>query len=325
MKLWVKHKPKNRRLEREQLLDVKVRFEQLRKARMRFAGLALSAVFILALVGCVIWRGGEWLLDRFLYDNPTFAIQQVDRQIDVQTDGAIGPEHIRRWTLIKPGQNLLALDLAKVKRDLELVPVIASASVERILPNTLRIRVTEREAVAQIPVMQLRPGGGYEQCVYHIDASGVVFPPLDPRLRARIDDLLTNQLTVISGVDTRHIRAGRTVDSEQLQAALQLIQQFDESAMFGMVDLQRIDVATPDTLRVYTTQGSELTFSLDRIDQQLQRWRLVYDKSQQWGKSIGWLDLSVTNNAPLQLAAAPPSPTVHPKSLKPSRTRKKNV
>ena len=42
---------------------------------------------------------------------------------------------------IKPGDNLLALDLAKVKRDLEMTPLIESASVERVFPHGLRILV----------------------------------------------------------------------------------------------------------------------------------------------------------------------------------------
>ena len=55
-------------------------------------------------------------------------------------------DQLRRWAGVKPGENLFALDLARVKRDLEMVPLIDSVSVERVLPRTLRIRVTEREA-----------------------------------------------------------------------------------------------------------------------------------------------------------------------------------
>jgi cell division septal protein FtsQ len=66
-----------------------------------------------------------------------------------QTDGAIAPEQLRRWAGIKLNQNLLALDIAKVKRDLEMIPRIQSASVDRLLPGTLMIQVVEREPLAQ--------------------------------------------------------------------------------------------------------------------------------------------------------------------------------
>ena len=57
-------------------------------------------------------------------------------KFDVQTDGVIAPDQLRRWARVKPGENLFALDLARVKRDLELVPLIESVSVERVSCRT---------------------------------------------------------------------------------------------------------------------------------------------------------------------------------------------
>ncbi len=319
--MWLKRKKRNRRLEREHLIDVKLRSQQLRAARLRFAGIACSVLLCLVLTTLLVWRGGEWLLNRFIYENDAFAI----REIEITTDGVIAPEHLRRWTLIKPNQNLLALDLARVKRDLELVPVIHSASVERILPNTLRIRVVEREPVAQVKSVRLQAGGGYEQVVYHLDEHGVVFRPLDPRLRSRPPEFSHDHLAVISGIDARELREGRKVDSEQILGALGLILEFDRSPMFGIVELSRIDVAAPDILHIYTAQGSEVFFSLGDCAQQLHRWRLVHDRTQRWNKAIASLDLSISNNLPLRLAESTPSSSRPPLNPKPTRTKKKNV
>lgn len=317
-----KRKSKNRRLEREFLLDVKLRSAQIRANRIRFAGLVFSSLFALIFCGVILWRGGEWLLNRCLYENDAFRI----RHVQVQTDGVIATNHIQRWTMLKSTQNLLALDLAKVKRDLELVPLVQSASVERVLPHTLRIRVEERAPVAQVPMVQAKPGGGYEQMIYHVDASGFIFHPLDPRLRARPGDMPDEQLPTISGVDARELRAGRPVHSEQFVAALELIRKFGHSTMLDYADLLRIDLSTPDVLHVYTAQGSEVFFGLNNFDQQLHRWRLVYDQSLRWGKAISSLDLSVANNAPLRLVEATPSTVPRVKTVKPStRTKKKNV
>ncbi|MBA4149645.1 MAG: FtsQ-type POTRA domain-containing protein [Verrucomicrobia bacterium] len=318
---WFKSKPKNRRREREHLLDVKLRSQQLRTARFRFAGIACSFLFVALTVGFVLWRGGEILLNRFLYENEAFAI----RQVEVQTDGVIDIARVRVWAMIKPNQNLLALDLVKVKRDLELVPVIHEASVERILPNTLKISVSERTPVAQIPTIRLKQGGGYEQAVYHIDGSGFIFQPLDSRYRAKPVEPTQEHLPVISGVDARELRAGRKVESRQLLGALQMIGEFDHSSMFGFVELQKIDLGIPEILHVYTVQGSEIYFALEQYDQQLRRWRLIFDQTQRWGKAIGSLDLSIANNLPLRLVEATPDNTQQPKNLKTSRTRKKNV
>src|SRR5205807_8898501 len=129
-----------------------------------------------AIASYLLYRGGDWALDRLLYKNASFAIQEVD----LQTDGILVTEEIRRWAGVSVGQNLLALDLGRVKKNLEVVPFIQSVSVERILPRTLRIRVVEREPIAQINVPRPRPSGLLEPVAYHLDAEGWLMPPLEP-------------------------------------------------------------------------------------------------------------------------------------------------
>src|SRR5580658_7725713 len=110
---WLKRKPKNRRAQdRDQGLDVKLRTSQTRAARMRIVGLGFAVIFSLALIGLVIWRGGEWVLEGLIYENEAFAIQQID----VQTDGVLRIETIRAWAKVRLGENLMALDLMRVKR-----------------------------------------------------------------------------------------------------------------------------------------------------------------------------------------------------------------
>src|ERR1041384_3038040 len=122
-----------KKFERQWLLDVRSRSKSLQALRLRMAvnALAISAGIVLVLF--VSWKGGEYLLDRWVYTNPAFAIDQID----LQTHGIIPLEQIRAWANIQKGQNLLALDLARIKRNLELVPLIESASVERILPRQI--------------------------------------------------------------------------------------------------------------------------------------------------------------------------------------------
>ncbi len=316
-----RRKQKNRRLFRENILDVKLSSSQVRSARLRIAGSILTYVFGAVFVLFVLYRGGDWLANRLLYDNPTFTIAQID----VQTDGVIAIDQLRRWAMIKQGQNLLALDIAKVKRDLELVPLIADASVERILPNTLRIRITERDPIAQLPAVQPRSGGGIEQMTYHLDEGGFVMLPLDPRLRSRPPEFPNEQLPLLTGINLRDLRPGSKMDSDQIQAALQLIQEFSHSPMVGLADLNRIDLSMPESLRVFTSQGSEVVFSLGQLDVQMQRWRLIYDQTVRWGKAIGHLDLSISNNIPLNVLESGALSSGVSKMIKTPRNRKKHV
>jgi cell division septal protein FtsQ len=315
--MWFKSKQKNRRFDRPQLLNVKLRSSQTRAARFRFIGLGLSITFALVVGLFVLWRGGEWMLNRFVYENDAFAI----KQIEVQTDGVIAPENFRRWALIKPNQNLLALDLMRVKRDLELVPWVQTVALERSLPRTLKLRITEREPVAQVVTMQ-RTSKGSEQVIYHLDETGFVMTPLDPRLRTLPPAIQNDFLPIISGINATELRSGRRVESTQVRAALNLITEFDHSPMAGLAELQRINVTTPEVLELFTSNGSEIIFSLNPFEPQLQRWRLIYDQYQKQGKAIATLDLSIANNVPLRFVEASP---VRAKAVKTAHVRKKNV
>jgi cell division septal protein FtsQ len=319
--MWFRNKTKNRRLSQTRVLDVKLRSSQVHAVRTRRAVIAFSLCFGTVFSLYLLWRTAAWGLDRLVYENKSFAIQQME----MSTDGVISPEQLRRWSGVKPGENLLALDLARVKRDLELVPMIQSASVERILPGTLRIRVTEREPVAQINVPRPRAGGGIELVVFQIDAEGCVTLPLDPRQRAVPLTQAEDPLPVISGINVSELQPGRKVESAQARAALQWIAAFENSPMAGQADLKRIDVSAPEVLVVTTGQGSEITFGLDHFDQQLLRWQQIHELGLKMNKVIATLDLAVPNNIPARWLEANTVPPSLPKNAKPQRPKKKNV
>ena len=91
--MWFRREKKNRRLSRGHVLDVKLRSGQVRATRTRLAAIAFGVLFGTVFGLYLFWCAGEWALDHFVYENPEFAI----RHIDVQTDGVILPDQLRRW------------------------------------------------------------------------------------------------------------------------------------------------------------------------------------------------------------------------------------
>src|SRR5690242_13767861 len=262
--MWFKREQKkNRRLHRSHVLDVKLRSDQVRATRLRLLMLSCVVVGSTVLGLYLVWRVGEAALNAFVYQNADFAI----RQIDVQTDGKIAADQLRRWSGVKPGVNLIGLDLASVKRNLELVSAIDSVSVERVLPHTLRIRVKERDPIAQVNVPEMK-NGAIAIKVFQLDANGVVMQPLDPRLSTVPVTQMSSGLPVITGVNALQLQPGRRVDLPQVQAALQLLEAFDTSPMAGLVDLRHLNAASPGVIVVTTGQGSEITFGLDNPERQ---------------------------------------------------------
>ncbi|MEW6155852.1 MAG: FtsQ-type POTRA domain-containing protein [Verrucomicrobiota bacterium] len=317
--MWFRRKTKNRRFERDHVLEVKLRSQQARALRIRLFTRLSGVLMALGLTVFLACRGVEWAITEFIYKNDAFAI----REVEINTDGILPPPQIQKWAGIRPGMNLLALDLTRIKRDLELVPAIQNVAVERVLPKTLRLRVTEREPMARISVFQHRAAANtLEQKIFYLDSAGYVMQPMATPGMASIQP---ESLPVITGIAGTELRPGRAVESRQIHAALRLIEAFERSPMMGVVDLKCIDLSATQVLHVTTEQGSEVVFAMDNLGQQLRRWRLVHDFGSRTGKALASLDLSVSNNVParwLEASAAPPAPV---KPAKPPRYRKKHV
>jgi hypothetical protein len=316
--MWFKRKQKNRRLGRGHVLDVRLRSEQVRATRTRLAIMAVSVPALTVFGLYLLWRTGEWALDKFVYENSEFAIQNIQ----VQTDGMILPAQLQQWSNVKPGANLIALDLASVKRNLELVSAIQSVSVERVLPRTLKIRVTERKPVAEVNVPRTDASGGIVISIFQLDADGFVMQPLDPHRRVVPISQMNNQWPVITGLNLDQLLPGRRVVSPQAQAALKLLVL---APLAGLADLRRIDISSPQVIVATTGQGGEITFGMENLQQQLWRWREIYDWGVSQKKMIASLDLAVANNVPVRWAEIVSAPAAAPTVSTPANTRRNHV
>ncbi|NBR84786.1 MAG: FtsQ-type POTRA domain-containing protein [Verrucomicrobia bacterium] len=314
----------NRRLQRENenVLRVKLRTDQLHAARTRFAVQVVTVLFGSLVVLFLGWRGVDWAVREFVTENPAFAI----KRIDLQTEGVLTVEALRKWAGVRVGENLMSLDLARIKRDLELVPLLQSAAVERVLPDTLRIRVTERVPVAQVVVLRPDASGRYVPVPHLLDATGFVMMPADRTMVADPAALQIDWLPALTGVNPVDLKPGRQVESAQVRAALRLLTHFERSAMFGRADIRRVDVSGLEVLTATTSARTEITFATNHdFDMQLRRWRAVQDVATQQGKVIATLDVSISQNLPARWVEASSVPTPPAKVAKPAPYRRKNA
>lgn len=319
--MWWRRKPKNRRLGQARVLEVRAHSSRLRALRLRAGALSLATVLGVTFGGYVGYRTVDWAWTRWVKENRALAI----RHIEVQTDGVIAPEQIRRWSGIKPGENLVALDLAAVRRNLELVSSIATVELERQLPNTVRIRVTEREPLALVHVPRLQPDGTPEMTRLYVDAQGWVFEPVPPHHRVHPPGPEEEALPVLLGQDPLSVQPGRRLESPPVRAALDFILAFERSALAGRVELRTVQLTGRDVLLVTTGQGSQITLGLHDLERQLRRWREICELGWQRGLGIATLDLSVTNNIParwIEAGAPPPAPTPR---ARPERSKRRHV
>ena len=316
--MWSKRARQNRRLSPGHVLDVKLRSDQARAARTRFAAVAIAAGLGTVLGLYLLWWLGEWSLDKFVYDNPAFAIDQVD----VQTDGSITPEQLRRWSGVRPGENLIRLDLAAVKSRLEMVTTLDTVSIERMLPRTLKICVTERRPLAQVNLLGSLPSTHVALAAFQLDKAGFVMQPPESHQSTEAE----SRLPTLTGINRFDLQPGHRLESPQALAALRLIAAFNQSPLAGLVDLRGVDVSAPGVVVLTTAEEGEITFAPENLEQQLRRWHQVYVWGREAGKTIATLDLAVGGkDVPATWAMAGTPPPATPGPAAPQHPRRNHV
>lgn len=319
--MWFRRKSRNRKNDRENVLEVKMRSRTARSARVRVITAAVAIVGGTALGLLVIWHAYQIALQHLVYRNDAYAI----RRLELRHQGRLRPEQIRRWAGVQPGQNLLALDLDHIQRDLELVPWIERAEVEAQRPDLLRISVWEREPVAQVVVWRFNFADRRAWPETNlVDASGFVMPPLRPDwIRPGVAADFAH-LTRLTGFDTGDVVPGQRLVHPQVLPALELIGAYEDSTMYSLVDLDSIDVSSAAILRGALKRGPQLVFATNSFPRQMRRWRSIHDLATQAGRELAWLDLSVTNNLPARWADSTNAPA-NPPVVRPPTPRRRHV
>ena len=124
-------------------------------------------------VAAVVW------LVRIAESSSRFAIRRVELVGLVHTPRP----QLEALTRAYVGSNLFRIDISQVRRDLSSISWIRSASIEKTMPDLLRIRVTERVplAIAADGACAGRGTVPRRPCALrYVDASGLAFAELSP-------------------------------------------------------------------------------------------------------------------------------------------------
>ena len=165
--------------------------------------------------------------------------QQYAVLMAVQVDGQryLDAERIRKDSGLAVGQDLLAIDLARVRQAVLLDPRIARAEVSRCGPRGIRIHVTERSAA-----MLISHGEPWE-----IDSTGILLAPL--QTGAPVD------APMLSGVNVSAYRAGTLIRTVAVQRGLAWTSVLGDNALRLAGQVSEVDVSEPRRTRIVLLNG----------------------------------------------------------------------
>ena len=204
----------------------------------------MPTVAMYALLTVVLMGGGLYafhVTERFLIEDARFALEGSEDTVSLSVAGASNASVKAMQAVFQDdlGKSVYLLPLNDRRKGLRKVDWVRDATVARLWPNRLMVRVWERTPVAFVPMN----GAGYGL----IDAEGVLLAPVSARFR----------LPVLHGLNPS------SSDAERLERVGRMLKATDDLGTAVTQDLSEIDVSDKDNLRVTQPYGrSVLTLML---------------------------------------------------------------
>jgi cell division protein FtsQ len=195
-------------------------------------------VLVFAAAGAVLVTAGFYGT-RFLLYSPTVLLLKPD-QIEVTGNHVVTREAVLQQFVQDRSHSVLRVSLDARRDQLEQLPWVESASVQRILPNRIRVALTERT-----PIAFARVGSALAL----IDAHGVI---LD---RPRDEDLHFPIVTGVSEDLPREQREKRMLLYQEFMKDIELVRGGSSQ------NVSEVDLSNPKDLRVVMTGLASATDS----------------------------------------------------------------
>jgi cell division protein FtsQ len=206
----------------------------------------------------------------FLYHSPQVALLKPE-QIELTGNHIVSRDAVLQQFVRDRGRSVLSIPLDARRSALEELSWVDTANVQRILPNRIRVEITER-----IPIAFLR--NGTELAL--IDAHGVI---LD---RPRGEDFQFPIVTGLSDSMSREERGRRMATYEEFLRAIDIVRANSSDRV------SEIDLSNPKDLRAVMTgissanDSQAVTIQFGAADFG-GKYRLVVDNFAQWQASNG--------------------------------------
>jgi cell division septal protein FtsQ len=223
---------------------------------------------------------GSVALVRWLHRGPGYIVEEI------RVEGAelLGADEILGKAGLKPGRPIFDYSIHGARRALVADPLIRAATIVRRLPNTLVVRVVERQ-----PIARLRSGGKD----FLVDGDAVLF---DLTPGAPLE-----RLPRITGVRLKEPKQGDRVEDEKLSTALHVLKLYWASSMPSLMQIESVDVNNLSNVKLYpmpgpkTNRNAEFMLGDGDYEKRLARLSVALCKS---SKPLGSLDLRLPSRVP---------------------------
>ncbi|MFK7910462.1 MAG: cell division protein FtsQ/DivIB, partial [Akkermansiaceae bacterium] len=256
---------------------------------------SVRVIMIFALIGMIGW-GGYLGAKHIFIDNEEYRLQEIK----LETNGHINHARVVEVTGIDLEASIFAIDTDHVRDRMTELPEVTHCEVERRLPGTLQVTLTERKPIAWLQSAQFGFPGKSEDGVL-VDEDGVTFP-CEGSLWRTSQDLPTVMVKDSAGDAFSH---GKKMRHAEVTRALHLVQTFSKGDVRADWLPDKIIILNDYSMQVICNDGSRAVFGMYDHERQLGDYITVHEHALKTRRVIEHINLIPQKNIPVKFGGEP--------------------
>ena len=255
-------------------------------------GKAVRVCVVLALLGLICWGGYRGLNHLFL-GNEKYKLQEIS----LETNGQLDHARLVSITGIDLNASIFAIDADEVSEKLCALPEVVDCDVDRRLPGTLKITITERVPAVWLECEKLaypgRKNGGILA-----DANGITFP-CEGNMWESSRDL---PVIVVRDASEDSFVHGSKMKHSEVMRALHLVKAFDEQQIRAQWQPERVVLVNDYSMEAVCNDGTRAIFGMYDHDRQVSDFITICEHSLDTNRAVSYTNLIPKKNIPVRFA-----------------------
>jgi cell division protein FtsQ len=239
----------------------KQREEKLKKIRRRQRlQMGLMTVLVVIVLAALVW----------LYRSDLFRV----KKIEITGTKRLSKGQIEKIINVGPNDSLIRIPIADIKKRIKKNLWVKNAEIGRSFPNTLKVKITERKAIAIVPV-----------------ADGNALADKEGLVLEKINDIDKADLVLIRDLDVARAKVGQRIKSKSFSNASLCLSNLDAKLAKS---LSIVSAPSVDKLSLYTKKGVEILYG--KAENFKKKNYIINQILKKDGEDVIFIDIRVVSN-----------------------------
>jgi len=255
-------------------------------------GKAVKLLVVFVLIGLICWGGYRGVNHLFL-GNEKYRLQEIN----LETNGHLDHARLVSVTGIDLNTSIFAINTDDISEQLCKLPEVIDCDVDRRLPGTLKVNITERVPVVWLECEQLNFPGRKDGGIL-ADEDGITFP-CEGNMWQSSRDL---PVIVVSKAKKDSFVHGSKMKHSEVMRALHLVETFTAHHVRAQWQAERVIIVNDYSMEAVCNDGTRAVFGMYDHERQMSDFVTICEHSLETGRSVRHANLIPKENIPVRFA-----------------------